>query len=1132
MGNTKFMGGVSVVCTGDFGQLPPVAESLIWEKSFIDGRIDLSPNHWDENFTIFYLDEKMRSLDKEFSIISDKVRKGICDSEVYQYLIRHVNDCPNENSNSHYAEGKLSIVVTTNAERDKINLEKLEQLLPNEKAYTISSKDESINRRIAPKPSKDLPHTQTGQLETTFIFKKGAPVMVTSNHSELRYKNNGIVNGARGYIDSIQVSKENAEDIEVIWVVFKEESTGRLLREDNKHLLKFHKPHNPCAVPIKKQRKKFHNNSWLREQFPLTLSYAVTAHKCQGQTLDEVIIDFSSGKSRINAGSFYTAMSRVRFGCNLFLKDFKQEYIVANPNIEKKLQAMKASVPYEFKKVTLDTKIFKVPNDEVKMGYVNINSLYEGKSDSFLNEDSNLLELDFLAISDTRLTASNSTNELYQRLNNWNVIGRGDSSDGMKHMGMVLLQSKKSKIFNEVSFKDWFKKSDGKNLVFAQVITLKLLESKIKASFIYIRETPTQKDLERFSKYMKDSTVILGDINLDANRDDDHKKLMLLMGTSMKRVLHEVTTTRINQLDHILLEKSITKYFCTSYINHTSDHKAITIRLPNGNNELSLEFKQKYYFDREKWTKKPRKISVQDESYDDINWSHLNMYLEILNKAMSRKQVFFTDFHDILSEKGFNDIPHIYADIKITKLEEVYIIIMDSKRKYIHQILHWTLKDLKLIITDSVSNLKLHQDGLLFLKWFKSEYIDLLYQSFSLTPKKLNLSVECIRDDYEIDYKSFVTMVTYLKYEFFEGNLITPMDVKHESKTIASELKSQKLLPLPKVPTKRKADFNERVTKKSKPTFRTFRNPNMESCWLNSCMQLVLAALDHSSTPHENESYLMKLFLEFQTSDQTKPLNPLIVRDELLKAEVSRINNGNIQPHDRYFQFAGSETNNLRQLKKLSEARNIGQQDCKDFFLCLEANKHHWIDVYEMFQFQLQCYTKCSNCGNENLFNLPDKQFFLTFDSPDDHVSITEFVQSKFNEPERYEGWKDESGCGRVSTCLKYSRIDSTIDIQFLIVVVKRLCLDERGNLTINQKKIELTDLSLEATYGVSLNFKPIAVIHHSGHVIDKETRGHYMADILDIKTNQWIRTSDDDAPKAVLQPSNQGYIYLFKKVA
>ena len=72
--------------------------------------------------------------------------------------------------------------------------------------------------------------------------------MVTSNHSESQYKNNGIVNGARGYIDSIQVSKENSDDIEVVWVVFMDESTGRLPREDKKHLLKFHKPFNPCAT--------------------------------------------------------------------------------------------------------------------------------------------------------------------------------------------------------------------------------------------------------------------------------------------------------------------------------------------------------------------------------------------------------------------------------------------------------------------------------------------------------------------------------------------------------------------------------------------------------------------------------------------------------------------------------------------------------------------------------------------------------------------------------------------------------------------------------------------------------------------------------------------------------------------
>ena len=164
MGNSKFMGAVSVVCTGDFGQLPPVGESMIWEKSYLDGRIDLSPNHWDENFKMYYLDEKMRSQDQEFSQVSDKVRKGICDAEVHQYLMNHVKDCPNENRNDFFAEGKLAIIVTTNAERDRINLEKLEKLLPNEKVYTVSSKDESTNKRNAPKTFENLPHTQTGRV--------------------------------------------------------------------------------------------------------------------------------------------------------------------------------------------------------------------------------------------------------------------------------------------------------------------------------------------------------------------------------------------------------------------------------------------------------------------------------------------------------------------------------------------------------------------------------------------------------------------------------------------------------------------------------------------------------------------------------------------------------------------------------------------------------------------------------------------------------------------------------------------------------------------------------------------------------------------------------------------------------
>ena len=146
-------------------------------------------------------------------------------------------------------------------------------------------------------------------------------------------------------------------------------------------MLKDHKPNDPLAVPIKKQKKQFSvkgNVKWMREQFPLTLCYAITAHKSQGQTLEEVIIDFSSKKTRINYGSFYTALSRVKYGENLFLKDFKESYVKANPSVEKKMLAMKTSAPYIFKKVYNEEKVFE-DDDEVKIGYININGLYHKK---------------------------------------------------------------------------------------------------------------------------------------------------------------------------------------------------------------------------------------------------------------------------------------------------------------------------------------------------------------------------------------------------------------------------------------------------------------------------------------------------------------------------------------------------------------------------------------------------------------------------------------------------------------------------------------------------------------------------------------------------------------------------------
>ena len=121
-------------------------------------------------------------------------------------------DCPSENDNSKYADG-------SNAAREAINNSKLEKLLPDRKPYYSNAADKSTNNPNAPEVSDKLPLTRTGQLQKNIIFKEGAPLMITSNHPKAKYKNNGLVNGASGYIDSIQATKEDPDLAEVFGCV-------------------------------------------------------------------------------------------------------------------------------------------------------------------------------------------------------------------------------------------------------------------------------------------------------------------------------------------------------------------------------------------------------------------------------------------------------------------------------------------------------------------------------------------------------------------------------------------------------------------------------------------------------------------------------------------------------------------------------------------------------------------------------------------------------------------------------------------------------------------------------------------------------------------------------------------------
>ena len=205
-----------------------------------------------------------------------------------------VRDSPNEDNNDMFQNGDISILVTTNTKREKINANKLEKLLPNEQPVSNYCQDKCTNIVGGPLPPQNLNYTKTKGLPSELLLKVGAPILLTVN--DVKYKEDGIVNGAKGYIDSFQYSESNPDKLTAIWVVFRDENVGKRLRMDTYDLRAAHKPIENKAVPIQLAKTRFEidqgNHKYVRNQFPMVLGYAITTHKSQGDSLKEVIIDF------------------------------------------------------------------------------------------------------------------------------------------------------------------------------------------------------------------------------------------------------------------------------------------------------------------------------------------------------------------------------------------------------------------------------------------------------------------------------------------------------------------------------------------------------------------------------------------------------------------------------------------------------------------------------------------------------------------------------------------------------------------------------------------------------------------------------------------------------------------------
>ncbi len=275
-------GGVQIVAVGDLYQLPPVisdpeemrmfSEHYETEYFFSAHCLRRDPMEMIELRTIY------RQNEAEFVDLLNQIREG-----------DHVQDAVDELNAACLKSGGDNGAITlaaTNAIADQINNMKMMMLTGQARTYHGLMNGNFDSRRALPAPME-------------LMLKVNAQVMFTRNDTDHRW-----VNGTLGRVVSLDADKVEVEVITDIGSdIFTVEPTiweSMRYRYDDKA----GKIHSDVLGA-------FH-------QFPLVPAWAITIHKSQGKTLDNIIIDLGMGA--FAHGQVYVALSRCRTLQNIRLK--------------------------------------------------------------------------------------------------------------------------------------------------------------------------------------------------------------------------------------------------------------------------------------------------------------------------------------------------------------------------------------------------------------------------------------------------------------------------------------------------------------------------------------------------------------------------------------------------------------------------------------------------------------------------------------------------------------------------------------------------------------------------------------------------------------------------------------------
>ncbi len=311
-------GGLQIICSGDFYQLPPVDDKQNEDPSA--SAFCFESPHWQTTFpTVVQLKKIFRQTDQVYTGILNQIRVGKLYKSALDTLTPHIGKTLPDTFIP-------TILLPRRREAELINAVELEKLPGEKKVYTLARVElvpeqaqakqqqaqAQAKQQQAQAQAKQQVSAEQRDLEHTFlmnnimadkevVLKKGAQVMCIANIDMESAE--PIVNGSQGIIVDF---------------------VGNL----------------PLVQFNSGARRTVGYHTWSSEtyptigvkQIPLIYAWAITIHKAQGVSLDMAQID--AGSNIFECGQTYVALSRIKSLAGLYLTAFNPQKIKVNKKVQ------------------------------------------------------------------------------------------------------------------------------------------------------------------------------------------------------------------------------------------------------------------------------------------------------------------------------------------------------------------------------------------------------------------------------------------------------------------------------------------------------------------------------------------------------------------------------------------------------------------------------------------------------------------------------------------------------------------------------------------------------------------------------------------------------------------------------